>query len=225
MTRSYLHSMETYSNLARGLYEIHQAPYEQRVVPKTLQLLHRKLLNKLCGLHILDTDEAGGSRRKPGNTSSNLHPQPDPLAFIATEQVRKLNSMLESLRLVPRSSNVNFIYYKGDDGEVMFIEIIQYNDEPRNKGPNEGKGGKNRKDDGWIPLLGFVWVLKGTSWILRKLLLLRFGNNKWYQSFALRNFDLEDMELESINSGPNAKLPILKLGEYEMWAIRIKQYF
>ncbi|GJV15242.1 ribonuclease H-like domain-containing protein [Tanacetum coccineum] len=33
------------------------------------------------------------------------------------------------------------------------------------------------------------------------------------------------MELESTNSGPNAKLPILKLGEYKMWAIRIKQYF
>ncbi|GJS58955.1 hypothetical protein Tco_0653739 [Tanacetum coccineum] len=33
------------------------------------------------------------------------------------------------------------------------------------------------------------------------------------------------MELEATNSGPNAKLPILKLGEYEMWAIRIKQYF
>ncbi|GJS28047.1 putative ribonuclease H-like domain-containing protein [Tanacetum coccineum] len=42
--------------------------------------------------------------------------------------------------------------------------------------------------------------------------------------FALRNFDLEDMELESTNSGPTAKLPILKLGEYEMWVIRIKQY-
>ncbi|GJR63809.1 ribonuclease H-like domain-containing protein [Tanacetum coccineum] len=52
-----------------------------------------------------------------------------------------------------------------------------------------------------------------------------FGINKWYQSFALRNFDLEDMELESTNSGPTAKLPILKLGEYKMWAIRIKQYF
>ncbi|GKB39449.1 hypothetical protein Tco_0884391 [Tanacetum coccineum] len=53
----------------------------------------------------------------------------------------------------------------------------------------------------------------------------RIGINKWYQSFALRNFDLEDMELESTNSGPTTKLPILKLGEYEMWAIRIKQYF
>ncbi|GJV37743.1 ribonuclease H-like domain-containing protein [Tanacetum coccineum] len=33
------------------------------------------------------------------------------------------------------------------------------------------------------------------------------------------------MELESTNSGPTAKLPILKLGEYKMWVIRIKQYF
>ncbi|GJY77330.1 putative ribonuclease H-like domain-containing protein [Tanacetum coccineum] len=33
------------------------------------------------------------------------------------------------------------------------------------------------------------------------------------------------MELKSINSGPTAKLTILKLGEYKMWAIRIKQYF
>ncbi|GJR72206.1 hypothetical protein Tco_0084571 [Tanacetum coccineum] len=49
--------------------------------------------------------------------------------------------------------------------------------------------------------------------------------NKWYQSFALRNFDLEDMEFESTNSGTTAKLPILKLGEYEMCVIRIKQYF
>ncbi|GJU54992.1 reverse transcriptase domain-containing protein [Tanacetum coccineum] len=40
-----------------------------------------------------------------------------------------------------------------------------------------------------------------------------------------KNFDLEDMELESTNSAPTAKLPILKLGEYEMWVIRIKQYF
>ncbi|GJT94995.1 hypothetical protein Tco_1090513 [Tanacetum coccineum] len=53
----------------------------------------------------------------------------------------------------------------------------------------------------------------------------RFGINKRYQSFALRNFDLEDIQFESTNSGTTAKLPILKLGEYEMWVIRIKQYF
>ncbi|GJU80485.1 protein kinase-like domain, concanavalin A-like lectin/glucanase domain protein [Tanacetum coccineum] len=39
----------------------------------------------------------------------------------------------------------------------------------------------------------------------------RIKINKWYQSFALRNFDLEDMEFESTNNGTTAKLPILKL--------------
>ncbi|GKA08332.1 putative ribonuclease H-like domain-containing protein, partial [Tanacetum coccineum] len=53
----------------------------------------------------------------------------------------------------------------------------------------------------------------------------RIGINKWYQSFSLRNFDLEVIEFESAQSGSTAKLPILKLGEYEMWVIRIKQYF
>ncbi|GJX96105.1 putative ribonuclease H-like domain-containing protein [Tanacetum coccineum] len=55
--------------------------------------------------------------------------------------------------------------------------------------------------------------------------LLMIGINKWYQSFALRNFDLEVMEFKSAHSNTTAKLPILKLGEYEMWVIRIKQYF
>ncbi|GJZ68939.1 retrovirus-related pol polyprotein from transposon TNT 1-94 [Tanacetum coccineum] len=35
----------------------------------------------------------------------------------------------------------------------------------------------------------------------------------------------EVMEFESAQSNTTAKLPILKLGEYEMWVIRIKQYF
>ncbi|GJZ66202.1 hypothetical protein Tco_0622898 [Tanacetum coccineum] len=45
------------------------------------------------------------------------------------------------------------------------------------------------------------------------------------RAFALRNFDLEVMKFESAHSNTTAKLPILKLGEYEMWVIRIKQYF
>ncbi|GJX60077.1 hypothetical protein Tco_0291467 [Tanacetum coccineum] len=62
--------------------------------------------------------------------------------------------------------------------------------------------------------------------VLIKLELQRsLGFHKWYQSFALRNFDLEDMEFVSKNSGTTAKLSILKLGEYEIWVIRIKHYF
>ncbi|GJR96608.1 putative ribonuclease H-like domain-containing protein [Tanacetum coccineum] len=52
-----------------------------------------------------------------------------------------------------------------------------------------------------------IWKLIDSSGVH----FVRFGINKWYQSFALRNFNLEDMELESTNSGPTAKLPILKL--------------
>ncbi|GJZ82539.1 hypothetical protein Tco_0647712 [Tanacetum coccineum] len=75
-----------------------------------------------------------------GNISSNPHPQPDPLASIAMEQVRKLNLMLESLGLVPQSSNTKNFCTKEEDGEVIFIEIIRDNDEPQNESPNEGEG-------------------------------------------------------------------------------------
>ncbi|GJW65252.1 hypothetical protein Tco_0117136 [Tanacetum coccineum] len=59
---------------------------------------------------------------------------------LRTHPVRKLNSMLESLGLVPQSSNTKFVCSKEDDREVMFIEIIRDDDEPQNKGPNEGEG-------------------------------------------------------------------------------------
>ncbi|GKC10571.1 hypothetical protein Tco_1007353, partial [Tanacetum coccineum] len=36
---------------------------------------------------------------------------------------------------------------------------------------------------------------------------------------------LRKMELENSQNNALAKLPMLKLGEYEMWEIRIKQYF
>ncbi|GJZ53597.1 hypothetical protein Tco_0608482 [Tanacetum coccineum] len=74
------------------------------------------------------------------NANSNPQPQPNQFASIATKQVRKLNSMLESLGLVPQSSNTKFVCSKEDDGEVMFIEIIRDDDEPQNEDPNEGEG-------------------------------------------------------------------------------------
>ncbi|GJS58514.1 putative ribonuclease H-like domain-containing protein [Tanacetum coccineum] len=74
-----------------------------------------------------------------------------------------------------------------------------------------------------LGLKDFKMILRVTAAQLRNR--LRIGINKWYQSFALRNFDLEVMEFESAHSNTTAKLPILKLGEYEMWVIRIKQYF
>ncbi|GJR32298.1 hypothetical protein Tco_1108530 [Tanacetum coccineum] len=51
------------------------------------------------------------------------------------------------------------------------------------------------------------------------------GSTSGIRAFALRNFDLEVMEFETAQNNTTAKLPILKLGEYEMWEMRIKQYF
>ncbi|GKC41326.1 ribonuclease H-like domain-containing protein [Tanacetum coccineum] len=51
------------------------------------------------------------------------------------------------------------------------------------------------------------------------------GSPSGIRAFALTNFNLQVMEFESAHSNTTAKLHILKLGEYEMWIIRIKQYF
>ncbi|GJR46052.1 hypothetical protein Tco_1314155 [Tanacetum coccineum] len=92
------------------------------------------------GSQVNRLDEGQEEEGNLGNTSSNPHPQPDMLASIATEQVRNLNSMLESLRLVPQSSNTKFVCSKEDDGVIMFIEIIRDDDVPQNEGPNKREG-------------------------------------------------------------------------------------
>ncbi|GKE28296.1 hypothetical protein Tco_1443680, partial [Tanacetum coccineum] len=51
------------------------------------------------------------------------------------------------------------------------------------------------------------------------------GSTSGIRAFALRNFDLEFIKFETAQNTTTTKLPILKLGEYEMWEIRIKQYF
>ncbi|GKB42943.1 putative ribonuclease H-like domain-containing protein [Tanacetum coccineum] len=62
---------------------------------------------------------------------------------------------------------------------------------------------------------GGINVTTASYTVLRNRSRIRI--NKWYQSFALRNFDLEDMEFESTNSGTTAKLPILKLENGDSW--------
>ncbi|GJY39283.1 putative ribonuclease H-like domain-containing protein [Tanacetum coccineum] len=70
------------------------------------------------------------------------------------------------------------------------------------------------KSDVWRNLQGYkvtIWKLFDSCGVHFVRNRSRIGINKWYQSFALRNFDLEDMEFESTNSNTTAKLPILKL--------------
>nr|GEW51789.1 retrotransposon Orf1 [Tanacetum cinerariifolium] len=59
------------------------------------------------------------------NINTNPPSSPDPLISFITEKAYQLNSFLESLNLVPRSSDVKFFCTKENDGDVMFIEIIK----------------------------------------------------------------------------------------------------
>ncbi|GKD33470.1 hypothetical protein Tco_1248979, partial [Tanacetum coccineum] len=64
-------------------------------------------------------------RDNPENINTNPSSPPDPSVSFVTEKVRKLNSFFKSLGLVPQSFDTKFVCTKGDDGDVMFIEIIK----------------------------------------------------------------------------------------------------
>ncbi|GKF77203.1 hypothetical protein Tco_0229673, partial [Tanacetum coccineum] len=82
------------------------------------------------------TEENEEEERDHPENHPNSPTPPDPSISFITEKVLKFNSLFESLRLVPQSSNMKFIYSKEDDGEVMFIEILRDDDEPQNEDPN-----------------------------------------------------------------------------------------
>ncbi|GJX77146.1 retrotransposon ORF1 [Tanacetum coccineum] len=100
------------------------------------------------------TDEAGGKcdshddepteseeeeKDSPENTNTNPSASPDPSVSFITEKVRKLNSFFESLGFVPQLSGTELVCTKGDDGDVMFIEIVQKHDNSRDKEPEAGE--------------------------------------------------------------------------------------
>ncbi|GJU72176.1 hypothetical protein Tco_1263581 [Tanacetum coccineum] len=71
------------------------------------------------------------------NIYANPSTPPDPSVSFITKKVLKFNSFFESLGLVPQSLDIEVVCKKGDDGEVMFIEIIRKNDDSREEGPEE----------------------------------------------------------------------------------------
>ncbi|GJY61307.1 hypothetical protein Tco_0461964 [Tanacetum coccineum] len=61
----------------------------------------------------------------PENIDTTPPSPPDPSISFITENIRNLNSILESYGLVPQSSDTEFVCTKGDDRDVKFIEIIR----------------------------------------------------------------------------------------------------
>nr|GEV78833.1 hypothetical protein [Tanacetum cinerariifolium] len=86
-------------------------------------------------------DKAKKSKEEEKDSPKNIHANPstplEPSVSFITEKVLKLNSFFESLELVPQSSDTEVVCTLGDDGEVMFIEIIRKNDDSRKDGPEE----------------------------------------------------------------------------------------
>nr|GEV30908.1 retrotransposon Orf1 [Tanacetum cinerariifolium] len=74
-------------------------------------------------------EEGKEEKGDPENINTNPPSPPNPSISFITKKVRKLNSFLESLNLVPPSSDAEFIYTKENDGDVMFIELIKKYDD------------------------------------------------------------------------------------------------
>ncbi|GJU78313.1 hypothetical protein Tco_1275383 [Tanacetum coccineum] len=122
---------DTAKNPKLGTYPVSSVCSYQIMDPQCLTQIHSSI-NAII-IHLKQPDESQVNEPEveqeednPGDTTYNPQPQPNPFASIATEQVRKLNSMLESLGLVPQSSNTKFICSIEDEGEVMFIVHRDY---------------------------------------------------------------------------------------------------
>ncbi|GJU51388.1 hypothetical protein Tco_1220943 [Tanacetum coccineum] len=71
------------------------------------------------------TEENEEEERDRPESHLNSPTPPDPSISFITEKVLKFNSLFESLGLVPPSPNVELVCTKEENGDVMFIEIIQ----------------------------------------------------------------------------------------------------
>ncbi|GJT93775.1 MAK10-like protein [Tanacetum coccineum] len=73
-------------------------------------------------------DEEKEEKDDPKYIYTNPPLPPDPSISFVTK-VRKLNSFLESLNLVPPPSNTQFVCTKENEGDIMFVEIIKKYDD------------------------------------------------------------------------------------------------
>ncbi|GJZ52287.1 hypothetical protein Tco_0606802 [Tanacetum coccineum] len=85
----------------------------------------------LSALECKMIEEEGKEEKSDPETINTNPPSPhdSSISFI-TKIVCKLNSFLESINLVPRSSDVKSVCIKDNDGHVMFIEIVKKYDDP-----------------------------------------------------------------------------------------------
>ncbi|GJZ31103.1 hypothetical protein Tco_0576150 [Tanacetum coccineum] len=119
--------------------------------------------------------------------NTNPPSRPDPSISFISEKVCKLNSFLESLNLVPPSSNTQFVCTKENDEDVIFVELIKkYDDSSEEELGMDKRGnpsnlkipcniGHVHVDKAYIDLNSPINVLTRMqyNWIIRKQLKLR----------------------------------------------------
>nr|GEZ76396.1 hypothetical protein [Tanacetum cinerariifolium] len=86
-------------------------------------------------------EKAKENEKEEKDNLKNIHispfTPPDLSVAFIIKKVLKFNSFFESLGLVPQSSNTEVVCTKGDDREVMFIELIIKNDDSREGEPED----------------------------------------------------------------------------------------
>nr|GEW65889.1 hypothetical protein [Tanacetum cinerariifolium] len=84
-------------------------------------------------------DNEGEENNNQEDINTNPYTPPDPSISFITEKVLKLNSFFESIAWSPNYPSIKFFYTKGDDGDMMFIEIVKKNDDyPKEEPKAEG---------------------------------------------------------------------------------------
>nr|GEW01499.1 ribonuclease H-like domain-containing protein [Tanacetum cinerariifolium] len=138
-------------NQVQCLIEAHLAPTQPTHVNKiifsckicsgpttlsiALKILNKPSLNMHPYVPIKRENEEE-EKDRPENIDTNPSTPPDLLVSFITKKFLKLNSFFESLGLVSQSSSIEFVCTKGDDGDVMFIEIVKRDDNSRKEEPD-----------------------------------------------------------------------------------------
>ncbi|GJX12744.1 hypothetical protein Tco_0204502 [Tanacetum coccineum] len=162
----------------------------------------------------------------PKNIHVNPSTPPDPsVAFIA-EKVLKFNSFFESLELVPQSSDTNVVCIKGDDGEVIFIELIRKNDDSSEGEPKE-EGSTTTKGVGveYFDIFPTRSELAYHKYLMCSPIYSIFLRNpiitEWFQSNLKIPCNIGHVHMEKAYIDPNSPLNIMTRMMYN-WIMRRK---
>ncbi|GJS23735.1 MAK10-like protein [Tanacetum coccineum] len=121
---------------------------QQSEMTNKIDTVLKAITDRIAGTLPSDTSESHNDKPKeieeeekdnPENIHVNPSVLPDPSISFIIEKVLKHNSFFESLGLVPQSSNTELVCTKGEDDDVMFIEIVKTNDDSYKEEPEVGE--------------------------------------------------------------------------------------